>query len=72
MKDISISHILTERNVAILPQGGPQDPEHQNSDTSVTFLKFSDPQGQKSRHFSLSVCAKLKYLSFKTGPVKKY
>ena len=43
MKDISISHIVTERNVVILPCGGPQDPEYQKNDTWVRFLKFSEP-----------------------------
>ena len=72
MKDISISHIVTERNVKILPCGGPQDPEYQKNDTWVSFLKFPDPRGAKWQLFSLSLCAKLKNLSFKTGPVKKY
>ena len=70
MKDNSILHILTERNVAIFSHGGPKDPKHQNSDTSVTFLKFSEPQGPKSSESALSLCAKLKYLSIGTGFIK--
>ena len=37
-----------------------------------TFRKCSDPPRAKSSESALYVCAKLKYLSFKTSPVKKY
>ena len=65
MKDILISHILTEPIPKIFP-------EYQNVDGWVTFWSFSDPHRAKSSKSALLVCEKLKYLSFKTGPIKKY
>ena len=72
MKDISISHILIEPIPKILPLEIPKItkkwPNRQNSGIRVP----PDPHGGKSSKSALLVCAKLKYLSFKTGHDKKY
>ena len=71
MKDNMISHITYFFDVVVLSQGAWGIPGARFAD-KMTSGDSPGPPGAKMQNRKNNLCAKSCYLSFKTGPIKKY